>query len=114
MKFPSLREVLNYYPYFGVRSKLRVEAYIYSEDQRTNKRVYDQLHNEKQQIEQIVGEELEWGRMDDSRDSKISLYPPDTIRFADEDRWPEARRWLIQAMGKMRSAFDPILEELDD
>ena len=68
---------------------------------------------EKQpQIVQTVGEELDWDRLDDRRASRISLYFPDRLRVTDEVRWPEARAWLIQAMGKMRSAFDPVLEEL--
>lgn len=32
----------------------------------------------------------------------------------DEQCWPEARDWLVQAMGKMRSAFNPVLEGLAD
>ena len=59
----------------------------------------------------MVGEELEWNRMDDERGSRVSLYFPDEIRITDEDRWPEARDWLVQAMGKMRSAFDPAIQE---
>ena len=110
MPFPSSRKILQYYPYFGAKTRLRVEAYIYTKDQK----VYDQLYDKKQLIEQIVGEELEWDRMDNyPQDSKISFCSSDAIRINDEDRWPEARTWLIQAMGKMQSAFDPILEELD-
>ena len=94
--------------------RLRAEAYIDTKDQVTTKEVYDQLYNQKEQIEQAVGEELEWDRIDDKRASRVSFYFPDTIRVAEEERWPEARPWLIQAMGKMKSAFNPILEELDD
>ena len=94
--------------------RLRAEAYIDTKDQATTKGVYDQLHDQKERIEQAVGEELEWDRIDDKRASRVSLYFPDTIRVAEEERWPEARPWLIQAMGKMRSAFNPVLQELPE
>ena len=94
--------------------RLRAEAYIDTRDQVTTKEVYDQLHAQKEQIEQAVGEELEWDRIDDKRASRVSLYLPGTIRVVEEERWPEARPWLIQAMGKMRSAFNPVLQELPE
>ena len=66
-----------------------------------------------QQIEEIVGESLDWDRIDDKRASRVSLYFPEEIRVADEKRWPEAWDWLIEAMGKMRSAFNPVIQDLE-
>ena len=48
------------------------------------------------------------------RASRISLYFPTEIRISNEQLWSEARAWLVQAMGKMRDAFKPALEELPD
>jgi len=94
--------------------RLRGEVYIDGGDADTNKNTFDGLHEKKQQIEQAVGEALDWDRLDHRRASRISLYFPDEIRITDEERWPDARTWLVQAMGKMRNAFNPILEELPD
>ena len=94
--------------------RLRAEAYIDAGDADTNKNTFDRLHEKKQQIEQAVGEALDWERLDNVRKSSVSLSFPNEIRITDEHRWPEARSWLVQAMGKMRDAFNPVLEGLPD
>ena len=120
MSFPSSRSNLLRYSAAFCRSKgsyrLRAEAYIDTGDAETTKAAFDDLYHRKGQIEKAVGEDLEWDRLDDKdkdkRASRISLYFPDEIRFTDEERWPEARSWLIEAMGRMRDAFNPALQEL--
>ena len=117
MVFPSRRSSLLRYSAAFCRSVgggygLRAEAYIDTGDVETTKGAFDGLQEKRQQIERAVGEELDWDRLDDKRAARVSLYFPGEIRVADEERWPEARAWLIQAMGKMRAAFDPILPEL--
>ena len=76
------------------------------------KEIFDKLYEKRQEIEQSISEELEWGRIDDKRASRISLYYPGEIRVMEEERWPEARTWLVEAMGKMRDVFDPVLKAL--
>ena len=116
MSFPSAwRKLCRYNATFckpDGRHRLRAEVYIDAEDAGTVNKAFDDLWGLKQQIEQAVGEELEWNPLDSRRASRISLYFPDDIQIADEDRWPEARAWLVQAMGKMRAAFDPVIKEL--
>ena len=118
MLFPSARSsLLRYSAAFcrpAGRYRLRAEAYIDTGDKEATKEAFDKLHDRKQQIERAVGEDLEWNRMDDrdKRASRVSLYFPGEIRITDEGRWPEARDWLVQAMGKMRAAFDPVIQEL--
>ena len=96
------------------RYRLRAEAYIDSGDADTSKNTFDALHEKKKEMEQAVGDSLDWDRLDHRRASRISLYFPDEIRITDEERWTDARTWLVQAMGKMRNAFNPVLEELPD
>ena len=116
MSFPSARpRLLKYCASFCRRageSRLRAEACIDTGDQTTTKRTFDDLRERQPQIVQSVGEELDWDRRDNRRVSRISLYFPDRMQVTDEERWPEARDWLIEAMGKMRGGFDPVLEEL--
>ena len=118
MTFPSARSrVLRYSAAFcrkDGRRRLRAEAYIETGDWETTKEAFDSLLEKKARIEQSVGEALDWDRLDNRKRSRISLYFPGEIKVADEERWPEARDWLIQAMGKMRAAFDPVLQELQD
>ena len=116
MSFPSARSRLLVHSASFCRTArgygLRAEAYIDTGDQATTKGAFDDLREKQPQIDQTVGEELHWDRLDDRRASRISLYFPDRIRVTDEERWPEAQDWLIQAMGKMRTAFDPLLQAL--
>ena len=116
MSFPSARSGLLKYNAAFCRSVrgygLRAEAYIDTGDQATTKEAFDLLHEQRKRIEQSVGEELDWDRLDDNQGSRISLYFPDEIRVTDEQRWPEVQPWLVQAMGRMRDAFNPVLVEL--
>ena len=115
MTFPSSRSGLRYSAAFcrsDGRFRLRAEAYIDTGDAETTKAAFDDLHHRKQQIEEAVGENLEWNRLDDRRASRVSLYFPEEIRVTDEERWPEARDWLVEAIGRMRDAFNPALQEL--
>lgn len=116
MTFPSARSGLAKYSaaFVAPKRRLRVEVYIDTGDQKTTKRAFDALREKQRQIDQTMGEELDWDRLDERRASRISLYFPGEIRVADEERWPEARDWLIQAMGKMRGTFDPVLREMRD
>ena len=94
--------------------RLRAETYVATRDKAATKEAFDELYGRRKQIEQAIGEELDWDRLDSKHASRISLYYPGEIRVTDEERWPEARDWLIQAMGKMRGTFDPVLREMRD
>ena len=116
MSFPSSRSNLLRYSAAFCRSegsyRLRAEAYIDTGDAGTTKAAFDDLYRRKEQMEKAVGEDLEWDRIDDKRGARISIYFPHEIRVSDEERWPEARSWLVEAMGRMRDAFNPALREL--
>ena len=116
--FPSGRSGLRYAAAFcrpdGRTYRLRAEAYIDTGDVETTKGLFDKLSLQKARIEDSVGTSLEWDRIDGRRGSRISLYFPETIRISEEERWPEAREWLIDALGKMRDAFAPELDALVD
>ena len=94
--------------------RLRAEVYIDTRDRESTKAVFDDLSRQKPRIEEKVGEELEWDRLDHRQASRISLYYPHEIRVSDEERWPDTRSWLVDAMGRMRDAFNPLLQELPD
>ena len=118
MMFPSSRsKLLRYSAAFcrpDGRFRLRAEAYIDSGDQESTNAVFDGLYRHKARIEEKAGGELDWDRIDHRRASRISLYYPHEIRVTDEERWPDALPWLVEAMGRMRDAFDPVLQELPE
>ncbi|PZV10591.1 MAG: hypothetical protein DCF22_16245 [Leptolyngbya sp.] len=59
---------------FARRSRFRVELYIETGDQDTNKRLFDKLYSQKAEIEADLGEPLQWERLDSKRASRIALY----------------------------------------
>ena len=115
MSFPSkLSNVLRYIISFTRDGRLRVEAYVDNDDTTIVEEAYRQLHDRAKEIEGRVGKKLKWGdQKPNARASRISFYFPNPIRVEDEDCWPEAREWTVKAMGKMREAFDPLLQELE-
>lgn len=110
-RYAILLAPLRYGAAFG-KGRLRVEAYIDTGEKERTKEIFDKLCKlceKRQEIEQSISEELEWNSIDDKRASRISLYYPDEIRLTEE-----ARAWLVEAMGKMRDAFDPVLKDFRD
>ena len=113
--FPSSRpRVLHYSASFCRPNRLRAEVCIENSKAETNKAVFDELHRRKKRIEATVGECLVWERLDNDniKRSRISLYFGGFILITEEERWPEAREWLIDALGRMRDAFKPVLKKL--
>lgn len=92
----------------------RVDVYIDTGDEGSTKDIFDKLYGSRQKIEQAVGKELEWDRLNGKRASRISLSNPDEIQVTEESCWPEVRTWFIREMGTMRDAFDPVLKDLRD
>ena len=115
MGFPSGNSQCPYHATFcqpDGEYRLRVEVYIDGGDKQTNKETFDKLHEHKDRIEQELGEPLEWDRLDDRQASRVSLYFPGGMEIIDKDRWSEAKDWLVEAMGRMRDAFGPAIQDL--
>ena len=91
---------------------LKVEGYIEFQSKERNKQVFDALFEQKDHLEAMVGDSLKWNRKSDKKKSSIELWFPSSIEIAEEDRWPEAKRWLLDALGRMKGAFDPALDRL--
>ena len=114
MSFGAGRNGISYHAGFAGRHRhrLRTGVYIDTGNKETTKEVFDKLHDQKQKIEQSIGESLEWDRLDHRQGSRISLYFNGDMLFNDEKRWPPAMKWLVSAMDKMREAFGPVIQEL--
>ena len=91
---------------------LKVEGYIEFQCKERNKEVFDALFERRDHLEEAVGERLKWNRKSDKKKSSIELWFPSPIGIAEEGRWPEAKQWLLDTLGRMRGAFDPELNRL--
>lgn len=59
---------------FARRKRLRIELYIDGGDKDGNKHRFEQLLARKGEVEQIVGEPMEWERLDNRRACRIAVY----------------------------------------
>jgi len=67
---------------FARDRRLRIEVYIDTGDQAWNKRAFDLLHAQAEQIEAQLGEGLSWERLDAARASRIACYQDGSIMDA--------------------------------
>lgn len=88
---------------------IRVEMYIKGDDARE---YHDLLELEKDEIEQKLGYQLEWGdQLPTSRDRRISHYLHNTDP-KDESDWPRQHEWLAKHLNKMHRAFEQQVRDL--
>lgn len=76
---------------------LRVEFYIDLGKQDQNKAVFDRLHEQKKQFEDVLGD-MGWERLDNRRASRIAMYHTGWI--TDEQGHDELRKWAAETMVK--------------
>jgi CBS domain-containing protein len=96
---------------FGRGGVFRVEVYIDTEDQQTNKQLFDALHDQKEEIEAEFGHELLWQRLDNRRASRIARVFKGQITDSDEEL---ERLWqrVVPATVSLERVFEPRLTTL--
>ncbi len=88
---------------------IRAELYIRGENARE---YHDLLEKEKDEIEQELGYEIEWGdQLPTSRDCRISYYLRGTDS-KDKSDWPRQHEWLVKHLNKMHKAFAQRVRDL--
>lgn len=95
----------------GIR-RLRCEAYVDTGDEESTAKLYELLKVRRNEIEEAFGAELEWSRLQNRRASRISSYFPQRIGIEEENLWPKARDWAVSTLGCLRSAIEPLLDDL--
>jgi len=91
---------------------LRVELYIDVEDRSKNKRAFDTLIKMKPSIEEDIGSELDWDRLDHARACRISLARPYEIADPDADR-DMIIEWGISTMLDFVDTFSSRIKKLN-
>lgn len=90
-----------------------IELYIDrgKESKEENKRIFDELHSHKKEIEEVFGGELEWQRLDDSRASRIrKTYTH--ARLDDKNKWDKLQDNMIDEMIKLEKAIKKYINRL--
>ncbi len=98
---------------FASGGRFRVEVYIDTGNQVINKRAFDLLEAYKEEIENQVGTELDWDRLDNRRASRISWYygPPATIMDSGE-KLEELKDWTVESFFKFRGIMSPHIQNV--
>lgn len=76
-----------------------------------NKFMFDALFSQKNDIEALYGEPLEWLRLDAKKASRIQLSKP--IDGYDKDNWPEIINWMVDNMSSLEAALKTKLVALN-
>jgi predicted transcriptional regulator len=81
---------------FARGGRFRVELFIYTLSN-DDKRLFEGLLNFKDEIEQAVGADLSWERLDNTRASRIAYYHAGKITN-NQSQLEELRNWAVDAM----------------
>lgn len=95
---------LTYGANFAQGGKARAELYIDLGDQEKNKYVFDQLHNQKEQIQSDLGVEVSWERLDNKRASRLAIYTDGAIDDSDSDL-ERVKIWHIEKLLKIKASL---------
>jgi hypothetical protein len=89
----------------------RIELYINRGDQESNKRVFDQLAQDRERIESVFGEGLSWERMDDNVTCRVK-WQLDGVSVSNEDDWSKMNEFMVDGLLRMKDAFGPYIQKL--
>lgn len=88
----------------------RVELYLGMASKEKNKELFGFLFARKDNIEEVIGTQLIWSRMDDNKASKIHTFLPGVDISKDID-WPRMAKFHVDASKKLYLAFKEHLEQ---
>ncbi|QDV50643.1 DUF4268 domain-containing protein [Gimesia fumaroli] len=115
------------YHWIGTGSGVRGLAYTYKLTQHTsivdlyidlgvgakeeNKQIFDTLYAQKDQIETVFGEPLDWRRLNDLKASRI-LFEMNGGYRDDESEWQPIIEKMVDAMIRLEKALRPFIEKI--
>jgi Domain of unknown function (DUF4268) len=83
------------------------ELYIDRGVAEENKRIFDQLHARKEEIEKAFGGPLSWERLDTKRACRIKHIIERGGYRSPESEWPEIQSEMVETMTKLEAALKP-------
>ncbi|MDT7525108.1 DUF4268 domain-containing protein [Pseudidiomarina sp. GXY010] len=92
------------------QKELRVELWLSRNNGEENKWMFDQLYLQKETIEQDFGDELEWLRLDDKKQSRIQFSKK--LDAFNKENWPEAIAWYLEHMTRLEQALQSHLQSV--
>ena len=119
MSFPSGKSGLSYAVVFGggtgsSASKLRAELYIDTSNASKNYMTFMQLRSKEAFLAAEVGLNLDWQELEGRKACRIATYYDKDVNARNQADWPAYRDWALGALGKLRTAFMPEIQNLHD
>ena len=96
---------------FGHGQLARVEVYINSTAKDWNKSLFDLIEKRRESIEDELGAELRWSRLEKALASRIALVRAGSIDD-DDGTLDEVRAWMLKWLLRFKEVFGPVLDEL--
>lgn len=84
---------------------------IIDKNKELNKKIFDYLHEKKDEIEKIFGGKINWKRMDNQVSSRIE-HDMDCCGLNDEPTWVEGYKIIADTLIKWDNAFKPYYNEI--
>lgn len=88
------------------------ELYIDRGEAAENKRIFDQLHARKDEIEKAFGGTLSWERLDTKRACRIKHVIEQGGYRSPEPQWPQIQSEMVDTMSKLEASLKPGLAAL--
>ena len=89
--------------------KARVDFSLYKRDKNSNKKAFDILYSNKDEIETKIGSSLHWSRENELRGSWISIYLSN-VSIGNKEDWEKMADFLGQWSKKFREIMIPYLQ----
>jgi hypothetical protein len=90
-----------------------VELYVDRKDAAENKRLFDDLHARKAEVERAFGGELIWDRLDSKRACRIKCQIETGGYRSPESEWAAIQSQMVDAMTRLEIALLPGVEALE-
>ena len=96
---------------FALGNRARVELYIGLNSTETNKKIFDLILSQKDDIQKEFGENLEWERLDNKQSSRIAIYRDGSIDD-NESKLMEIKDWSVEKVLRFKKVFGHRLKKL--
>lgn len=100
---------VNYNLVFG-KFEARVEVYISRPSAAENKLLFDRLEAQKNELDAVFGESLDWQRMDDRKACRIAY--TEAFDCYPSENWPTITAWMLEHIRRLEAAFRAPLQRL--